>query len=61
MLTLLLLACAPDDPTPEARADALYDACVTLYEAWGDCTPETPSGYTPEENCAGYVLLECDP
>ena len=60
MLALLLLACAPE-PTPEARAAALYAACVTLYEAWGDCTPETPSSYTPEENCAGYLLIECDP
>ncbi len=62
MLPLLLsiLACAPD-LTPEKRANAAYDGCVTMFNAWCDCQPAVCADYTAEQECAGYAMLECEP
>lgn len=61
LILLSLLACAPDSPTAEERADAAYDGCVTMYTAWCDCTPDVCEGYTPEFMCEGYANMACDP
>lgn len=57
MLMLLLLACAPDVPEPTPQLDA-FTACVDMYVAWCECQPGCVSG-TPEEMCAGYLVVEC--
>ena len=61
LILLTLLACAPDSPTAEERADAAYDGCVTMYTAWCDCQPSMCVNYTADDECAGYLLLTCDP
>ena len=61
LILLSLLACAPgpESLTPEELSDATYDDCVTWFESFCACLPDSCAGLTPEEECKNFDGLTC--
>jgi hypothetical protein len=61
MLLLLVLACASQpDSAPDPR-DGAYAGCLLSFEAWCECQPSVCADLSGPEQCAGYLLIECEP